>query len=339
VLVALLLPAVQAAREAARRAQCKNNLKQIGLALHNFESARRAFPPGFTSTAAQTNGPGSGPGWSWAAYVLPYLEESTLPVDFERDITDPVHDRVRMTSFPVFRCPSDPDAPASFVVRDSSGNPLTELAFANYVGVGGTLEVTEFPDTGTGVLFRNHQVRIKDITDGTSHTIMVSGRASRQSPQTTWVGAVTGSVVPPINPDFDNEGPPVLVLTNTGKIDDKRVPNNYFDHVEDSNSDHPQGVHLMLCDGSIQAISNDIDPTVWVALGTHAGDEPNGGYYYIEIPMTPTSAPRLNSERIANLNQLRSDANRDFARLIVAHRQPNRAAKSLGRFARKTGSS
>jgi prepilin-type N-terminal cleavage/methylation domain-containing protein len=278
VLVALLLPAVQAAREAARRTQCKNNLKQIGLAFHNFESARRAFPPGFTSSATETNGPGSGPGWGWAAYILPYLEESTLPVDLKRDITDPVHDRVRVTYFPVFRCPSDPDASATFAVRDSSGNALSELAFANYVGVGGTLEVTGFPDTGTGVLFRNHQVRIKDITDGTSHTIMVSERASRQSPQTTWVGAVKNSVVPPINPNFDNEGPPVLVLTNTGTIEDKRVPNSYFDHVEDSNSEHPQGVHLMFCDGSVQAINNDIDPTVWVALGTRAGDEPNGGY-------------------------------------------------------------
>ena len=73
VLIALLLPAVQQAREAARRSQCKNNLKQIGLALHNYESARRAFPPGFVSQASVVNDPGTGPGWGWGAHILPYL--------------------------------------------------------------------------------------------------------------------------------------------------------------------------------------------------------------------------------------------------------------------------
>src|ERR1700712_2295589 len=86
VLVALLLPAIQAAREAARRSQCKNNLKQIGLALHNFESARRSFPPGFTSTPKNNvvNAEGTGPGWGWGAHILPYLEESSLfqQIDF-----------------------------------------------------------------------------------------------------------------------------------------------------------------------------------------------------------------------------------------------------------------
>ena len=140
----------------------------------------------------------------------------------------------------------------------------------------GTFEVSVFPDEGTGLLFRNRGIRIREITDGMSHTIMVSERASRQSPQTTWVGAVTNASVPPINPGYDNEGPPVLVLTNTGTVDDARVPNNELNHVEDSNSAHPQGVHLMFCDGSVQSINNDVDPSVWVAIGTRAGEEPNG---------------------------------------------------------------
>jgi prepilin-type N-terminal cleavage/methylation domain-containing protein/prepilin-type processing-associated H-X9-DG protein len=276
VLIALLLPAIQAAREAARNTQCKNNLKQIGLALHSFESARRAFPPGFVSNSIDTNGPGTGPGWSWGAHILPYLEESNLNIDLEQSITDSAYDRLRLMQLSVFRCPSDPLEDQTFVVHDESGSELTQLAFANYVGMAGTFEVSAFPDTGTGVLFRNREIRIKDITDGTSHTIMVGERASRQSPQTTWIGAVTDAIVPPINPDFEEEESPVLVLTNTGTVEDARVPNNDLDHVEDSNSAHPQGVNLLLCDGSVQSINNDIDPSFWVALGTRDGDEPNG---------------------------------------------------------------
>src|SRR4051812_16488701 len=107
VLVALLLPAIQAAREASRRTHCKNNLKQIGLALHNFESTRRAFPPGFISRTTVENGPGLGPGWGWAAHILPYLEESSVNVDLKREITDPFHDATRVTTLSIFRCPSD----------------------------------------------------------------------------------------------------------------------------------------------------------------------------------------------------------------------------------------
>jgi prepilin-type N-terminal cleavage/methylation domain-containing protein len=282
VLVALLLPAIQAARESARRAQCKNNLKQIGLALHNFESARRVFPPGFISTPKNNllNAEGTGPGWGWGAYILPYLEEAAVSqqIDFKRNITDPLYDQLRVLTLPSFRCPSDsPELPV-FTVQNASGSAITQVAFGNYVGVAGTFEVSVYPDEGTGVLFRNRQIAIKQITDGLSHTAMVSERASRQSPQTTWVGAITDAVVPPKIPTYDNEGPPVLVLTNTGTAADGRVPNNELGHVEDSNSMHPQGVHIMFADASVQAINNDIDPIVWVAIGTRAGSEPNGPY-------------------------------------------------------------
>lgn len=278
ILIALLLPAIQAARESARRSQCKNNLKQIGLALHNYESTRRTFPPGFTSNAPALNDPGAGPGWGWGAYILPYLEESALEIDFERAITDPLYDLTRETALTVFRCPSDSVELPLFPVENSSGATLTQVAFGNYVGVAGTYEVSAYPDEGTGVLFRNRSIAVKHITDGLSHTIMVSERASRQSPQTTWVGAITSAVVSPKNPNYEAEGPPVLVLTNTGTAADGRVPNNSLDHVEDSYSEHPQGVHLMFADGSVQTISNDIDPNIWVALGTRAGGEANGAY-------------------------------------------------------------
>src|SRR3954451_24609497 len=145
VLVALLLPAIQAAREAARRSQCKNNLKQVGLALHNYESTRRIFPPGFTSSADTVNGAGKGPGWGWGAYILPYLEESSLfqQIDFKTNIeaNSSPNKELRVATLQVSRCPSDSVELPIFDVTDATGNPITQLAFGNYVGVAGTYEV------------------------------------------------------------------------------------------------------------------------------------------------------------------------------------------------------
>src|SRR6266480_4113887 len=93
VLVALLVPAVQKVREAAARAQCQNNLKQIGLAFHNYHSANKCYPAGFNSAAATTDGPSLGPGWGWGARLLPYLEQQNVynQIDFTKDIAHPAN--------------------------------------------------------------------------------------------------------------------------------------------------------------------------------------------------------------------------------------------------------
>src|SRR5262245_13000303 len=107
ILIGLLLPAVQKVREAASRLRCKNNMKQIGLALHNYEAREGHFPPGYTSNSATSDG--SGPSWGWAAYLLPDLEQDNLyrRIDFNRPMTDPIHDSVRTANVPFLRCPSD----------------------------------------------------------------------------------------------------------------------------------------------------------------------------------------------------------------------------------------
>jgi prepilin-type N-terminal cleavage/methylation domain-containing protein/prepilin-type processing-associated H-X9-DG protein len=279
ILIGLLLPAVQKVREAANRAQCRNNLKQIGTAFHNYHSAAGRFPPGYNSRGAAVDGPGLGPGWGWAAYLLPYVEQEPLHrrIDFSRDIADPVNAQARVAGIHLFLCPSDSPPDPTFIVRKKLGDPLCDVAFANYVGVAGVYEVTGYPDTcngAPGVLYRNSRVRVTDITDGPSNTIFVGERGSRRSPQTTWTGAVTSASVPPVNPGYDAEGPGVLVLTNSGTAADGRVPNNLLDHVEDSNSNHTQGVNFLFGDGSVRSISNTISPTVWVAITTRAGNEP-----------------------------------------------------------------
>src|SRR5262249_48863069 len=103
--------------------------------------------------------------------------------------------------------------------------------------------------------------------------LFVGERAGRQSPQTTWVGAVTNASVPPLIPAYDVEGPGVLVLTNSGTVADGRTPNNPLGHVEDSNSRHPQGVNFLFGDGSVRGIRDTISPAVWVAITTRAGGE------------------------------------------------------------------
>src|SRR5262249_13430436 len=130
VLMALLLPAVQKVREAASRARCMNNLKQIGLAFHNYESSNGCFPPGFTSQAATLDGPSLGPGWVWGAALVPYLEHETLyrQIDRTRDIADPANAQARLTSLPGFLCPSDSPSSRTVAIKDGSGNPICDVA-------------------------------------------------------------------------------------------------------------------------------------------------------------------------------------------------------------------
>src|SRR5262245_18823736 len=123
ILIGLLLPAVQKVREAASRSKCANNLKQIGLAMHNHHSTYGNFPPGFTSRALVTDGDGLGPGWGWGAYLLPYLEQDNLhrQIDFARDIAEPYHAQVRVAKLPVFLCPSDGQHGDTFEIGSSLG--------------------------------------------------------------------------------------------------------------------------------------------------------------------------------------------------------------------------
>ncbi|MEZ6141098.1 MAG: DUF1559 domain-containing protein [Zavarzinella sp.] len=273
ILIGLLLPAVQKVREAANRAKCTNNLKQIGLAMHNYHATYDHFCPGYTSTPASVNGDGLGPGWGWGAYLLPYLEQENLfrQIDITRDISDPFHAAVRTTILKGYRCPSDSPSQELCLIPTATGS--VNVAFSNYVGMGGTFEVTDNPDVNTGILLRNSKISTSGITDGTSNTIFVIERDSKRSPLTTWVGAITDSHNPPLNPAYGPEGPPTLILTNTGEHDEGRVPNNNLQHVEDPTSRHTAGVNTLFGDGSVRMLKNSINPFAWEAYGTIAGGE------------------------------------------------------------------
>lgn len=152
ILVGLLLPAVQAAREAARRMQCQNNLKQIGLAIHNYASAHRYFPSGYLSYATRNgNGPtwtaidpetwDGAPGWGWGTLILPFLEQGNVfnRLNRERAIWDPSNRELVQQTMSVYLCPSSSGPSGAFVVRDESGDPLVrygdsiQMGRSNYV--------------------------------------------------------------------------------------------------------------------------------------------------------------------------------------------------------------
>jgi type II secretory pathway pseudopilin PulG len=162
ILVGLMLPAVQAAREAARRMQCQNHLKQIGLALQNYHSAYRKLPPGGIEVRPQWPG---GKQLAWSAFVLPFLEQSAVysQIDFGRAFDDPANEAAGATIIPTYLCPSTPRM-----------NPLNRgFGPTDYGGIYGERIVsTNYPPRG--VMIHDSAIRFRDILDGTTATLCVS---------------------------------------------------------------------------------------------------------------------------------------------------------------------
>lgn len=270
VLVALLLPAVQAAREAARRVSCFNNMKQIGLALHNYHDTHKVFPMGWNGLEATTNRPYAEgtPGWAWGSFALPYLEQATLAdgvVRYTLPILDPANQVARETFLPVFRCPSDTPADKLFTLglEGSPNTPLVTLATASYVGVHGTVELHDCEGLPIGVQCRSDgtfyhlsSTRFADILDGTSNTFAV-GERSAMAGFSTWVGVAQGG---------DEAFARVLGITD-------HPPNSEHPHLDDFGSQHPGGTNFVLADGSVRLISETVDLAVYRAYATRAGGE------------------------------------------------------------------
>lgn len=279
VLVGLLLPAIQAARESARRTSCTNNLKQVGLALQSYHDSHKVLPPGYMSSF-DASGNDSGPGWGWAAMLLPYLEEDNLhkTIQFDLPIESPANAAPRVVPVAGYLCPSDFPEPTWTVKKyDLSGIPtatICEVASANYVGVFGTSEPGV---NGDGVFFRDAKLAFRNISDGTSVTMIV-GERSRSLGQATWVGSVTGaSLYPPPG----SSAPPVvnnatgMVLGHTG---DGNGPGSSNSYVNQFSSMHGRGANFVFADGHVQYLEEMIDYKVYLALSTRAGGEVVGNF-------------------------------------------------------------
>ena len=281
ILIALLLPAVQAAREAARRTQCVNNLRQIGLALHNYEQTHKAFPPGYVSTFVPS-GDDTGPGWGWASMLLPQMEQRPLfdAVNFSMPIEGPSNLTSRLPLIGVYLCPSDSVSSSWWaMVRNPSGIPsqkICQVAPSNYVGVFGT---SDPGIDGDGIFFRNGNIGLRDITDGTSQTIAV-GERGHSLGEATWVGSVTGAVLFPV--DNDGVGYPRaepgsgMVLGHAGGRYGPGDPNG---EVNQFHSRHPGGVNFLFADGHVGFLKTSMTNKTFRALATRAGGEAVSGDY------------------------------------------------------------
>ncbi len=291
VLIALLLPAVQAAREAARRSQCTNNLKQIGLAMHNYHGTHDTFPPGYVSLvqAAGSNSTEVGPGWAWGALILNNLEQASLynAANFSVPITDPASVTVRTVRLNSFTCPSSVgrDGPVTLTNADSGGTVLVnDLSPGQYVGCAGQLEVDDYAHMNNGLFFRNSRVGLRDITDGSSTTLM-AGERSRNLADATWVGAIPTARVC-TNPAWKNpdcEPANVMVLGHTGPSPNHGwvdVPNYKAAGSDDFWSLHPGGCNFLFADGSVRFIKESVNPQTFSFLSTRAGGEVIGGDQY-----------------------------------------------------------
>jgi prepilin-type N-terminal cleavage/methylation domain-containing protein/prepilin-type processing-associated H-X9-DG protein len=284
-LVGLLLPAVQQAREAARRTQCTSHLKQVGLALQNFHDGHKRLPEGWLADASAGDRDGDeGVGWGWASRILSHVDEASAfrGVDITRPIAS-ASPAVLGTVIPVFLCPSDSAVGRpTFAVGDEGGacehdavdaNPGSLiLARTNYVGMFGTNsweaheeeegEVDHHgegePFAGNGMFFANSRMPFRHVTDGLSKTIMVGERDSRFG-GSVWIGMVEGKCEA------------IARVVAHGHHTPNGNPSEM--HFGDLSSRHHGGANVVFADGHCDFIAESIDARVYHALCTRKGED------------------------------------------------------------------
>ncbi len=269
ILVGMLLPAVQQVREAARRTDCSNKIRQLGVALLNYEGANKALPPGWI--AGDPTDAASAPGWGWSAQILPFLEAGNVhdQIDFKVAIDDPYHTELIKTNLDIFRCPSDP-APdtvnlddhvehgSHYVSHDPPQHDHGELLVgrSNYSGVFGSTEIEDSPFRGNGTFFANSRIELRDFRDGQSNTMIIGERRNDLGP-ISWVGVVE---------EVDEPLARIVAVTD-------HAPNDDHGHFEDFRSHHPQGINVVLGDGSTHFVNSSISEEAFQAYGTRRGGE------------------------------------------------------------------
>jgi len=306
ILIALLLPAVQAAREAARRAQCTNKMKQLGIALHNYHGSYGRFPPSSTgplvgpfggdyrttlNPAGTLPGMPSGHVFSWHAMILPFLEEENLQatVDFHRatwdesgyDLSNPTGNlEVAKQEIAAFRCPSFTNGFLSEAAEYEAVTAWANPALTNYVAIGASVWQKLADAEADGVLvppsaLRSRSMRFADITDGTSSTLLCTETKERN--YAAWWDGSTAAVVAILHRSPSANPEPALNRELYMLEADLNATPPLTGFQDDWNwgpsSEHSEGANHLLADGSVRFIVDQIEAETYRGLATRSGED------------------------------------------------------------------
>jgi prepilin-type N-terminal cleavage/methylation domain-containing protein len=304
ILVALLLPAVQQAREAARRSSCKSNLKQIGIAMHNYHDVHNVFPPGFVDSSVSHAGlavdiqaDNNRNGLGWPTFLLPFIEQAAIyeqisnqTTEFTLSWSDKNKDNVNTDYIDAskvivktYLCPSDP-SPGLNTLKNTLGK-------TNYLGSASTAAAT----TTFGMMFGNSAIRFRDVLDGTSTTLMISERSTHTDP--TGVSSCGFSAGVPYPCNFAGGvwtgprgysgaatwHPGILhydVLNFGGSAPIYLINRSSENYGKDwiASSTHRGGIQGAFVDGSVKFLSENIDSTTYTRIVTRAEGKTPGEY-------------------------------------------------------------
>ncbi len=265
ILVALLLPAVQQAREAARRSSCKNNLKQVGLALHNYHDTFGLFPMlyGRSGLTAPNNCPNQCGLWGWGAMILPQLEQPAVydqlqigDVKLQDAVADAASLQTMQNGYAAYRCPSDiaPTINTEREVPDSSGasGGFQPVATSNYVAANNSYDLERDNPNGLFVPGYIKPKSFRDMLDGSSNTIAIGERAWRLE-QTDLKAAVVFGMMDDSEANSSNG---LVYVSACGRYG---VNTTTTDSVRGFSSQHQGGAQFLLADGAVRFISENID--------------------------------------------------------------------------------